>query len=146
MADLIQNFRNDVAKLLNCDHAAKERLLASFDKNIAAPFMEANEEADPEVLHATLGTPQTVANVLMEQLTEEAESMEMTLDAYLTAMYGAPEKDLKDIMSMLYKATATSYMFVLPALSPRPFKVVSSCVAPWKKLSTVVAVAIPKSL
>ena len=34
----------------------------------------------------------------MEQLTEEAESMEMTLDAYLTAMYGAPEKDLKDIM------------------------------------------------
>jgi len=71
MADLIQNFRNEVAKLLNCDHAAKERLLASFDKNIAAPFMEANEEADPEVLHATLGTPQTVANVLMEQLTEE---------------------------------------------------------------------------
>ena len=71
MADLIQNFRNEVAKLLNCDHAAKERLLASFDKNIAAPFMEANEEANPEVLHATLGTPQTVANVLMEQLTEE---------------------------------------------------------------------------
>lgn len=71
MADLIQNFRNEVAKLLNCDHAAKERLLASFDKNMAAPFMEANEEADPEVLHATLGTPQTVANVLMEQLTEE---------------------------------------------------------------------------
>ena len=71
MADLIQNFRNEVAKLLNCDHAAKERLLASFDKNMAAPFMEANEEADPDVLHATLGTPQTVANVLMEQLTEE---------------------------------------------------------------------------
>ena len=71
MADLIQNFRNEVAKLLNCDHAAKERLLASFDKNMAAPFMEANEEANPEVLHATLGTPQTVANVLMEQLTEE---------------------------------------------------------------------------
>ena len=71
MADLIQNFRNEVAKLLNCDHAAKERLLASFDKNMAAPFMEANEEADPEVLYATLGTPQTVANVLMEQLTEE---------------------------------------------------------------------------
>ena len=70
MADLIQNFRNEVAKLLNCDHAAKERLLATFDKNMAAPFMEA-EEADPEVLHATLGTPQTVANVLMEQLTEE---------------------------------------------------------------------------
>ena len=71
MADLIQNFRNEVAKLLNCDNAAKERLLASFDKNMAAPFMEANEEANPEVLHATLGTPQTVANVLMEQLTEE---------------------------------------------------------------------------
>ena len=71
MADLIQNFRNEVAKLLNCDHAAKERLLTSFDKNMAAPFMEANEEANPEVLHATLGTPQTVANVLMEQLTEE---------------------------------------------------------------------------
>ena len=71
MADLIQNFRNEVAKLLNCDHAAKERLLATFDKNIAAPFMEANEEANPEVLHATLGTPQAVANVLMEQLTEE---------------------------------------------------------------------------
>ena len=71
MADLIQNFRNEVAKLLNCDHAAKERLLATFDKNMAAPFREANEEADPEVLHATLGTPQTVANVLMEQLAEE---------------------------------------------------------------------------
>ena len=71
MADLIQNFRNEVAKLLNCDHAAKERLLASFDKNMAAPIMEANEEANPDVLHATLGTPQTVANVLMEQLTEE---------------------------------------------------------------------------
>ena len=71
MADLIQNFRNEVAKLLNCDNAAKERLLATFDKNMAAPFMEANEEANPEVLHATLGTPQTVANVLMEQLTEE---------------------------------------------------------------------------
>ena len=34
----------------------------------------------------------------MEQLTEEAKSMEMTLDAYLTSMYGAPEKTLKDIM------------------------------------------------
>ena len=45
MADLIQNFRNEVAKLLNCDNAAKERLLATFDKNMAAPFMEANEEA-----------------------------------------------------------------------------------------------------
>lgn len=71
MADLIQNFRNEVAKLLNCDKATKERLLASFDKNMAAPFLEANEEADPEVLHTTLGTPQTVANLLMEQLTEE---------------------------------------------------------------------------
>lgn len=71
MGDCIQNFRDEVTKRLTCDNSAKKRLLESFDKNMVTPLLEGCAEPTVETLQASLGTPQSVAEVLMEQLTEE---------------------------------------------------------------------------
>ena len=64
-------YRRQLSRHLKCDKKAKERLLDSFERNMLSPLLEISNQPSLEELRAAFGTPQEVAALLMEQITEE---------------------------------------------------------------------------
>ena len=71
MALPTEYYRRQLSRHLKCDKKAKERLLDSFARNMLSPLLEISNQPSLEELRAAFGTPQEVAALLMEQITED---------------------------------------------------------------------------
>ena len=70
MTNALTQYKKEMKKHLRCCGSAKTRLMERFDHSLA-PFLEECDDPSMGSLHAAFGPPESMAGLLMSELTSE---------------------------------------------------------------------------
>lgn len=70
MTNALTKYKKEMQKHLRCCGSAKTRLMERFDHSLA-PFLEGCDDPSMGSLHAAFGPPESMAGLLMSELTSE---------------------------------------------------------------------------
>ena len=70
MTDALTQYKAEIYKNLRCCGSTKVRLMQRFDHTLS-PFLEEVDAPDKETIYAAFGPPESMAGLLMSELTME---------------------------------------------------------------------------